>query len=152
MQCLIPSWCTDIYLVQEENFRIRQKSGLTFWQHIALMSDMFIVAKQLVKGCQTLVMDPTRWHTGIATTQNLEGYVRFRFSWKAPHAGSFTFWVSAHFERGRVSRTASTRLRTVFSFLWDWEIPISFASSSGTSNLQRGIAISIFMGYLRRNR
>ena len=34
IHCLIPSWCTDIYLVQGENFRISQESGLTFWPHI----------------------------------------------------------------------------------------------------------------------
>jgi len=28
--------------------------------HIIVMSDMSIVAKHVVKGCQTLVMDPTR--------------------------------------------------------------------------------------------
>ena len=41
----------------------------------------------------------TRWHTGIGTTQNLEGYVRFRFSWKAPYPGSLcsvrAFWARA---------------------------------------------------------
>ena len=57
IQCLIPSWCTDIYPDHGENFRIVQKSGLTFWPHI-IVSDMLIVTKQLVKGCQTLVMDP----------------------------------------------------------------------------------------------
>ena len=31
---LISWWCTDIYLVQGNNFRIWQKSGLTFWWHI----------------------------------------------------------------------------------------------------------------------
>ena len=34
IQCLIPSWCTDIYSGQGENFRIWPKSGLTFWPHI----------------------------------------------------------------------------------------------------------------------
>ena len=34
IHCLIPSWCTDIYSGQGENFRIRPKSGLTFWPHI----------------------------------------------------------------------------------------------------------------------
>ena len=34
VQCLIPSWCTDIYSGQGENFRIWPKSGLTFWPHI----------------------------------------------------------------------------------------------------------------------
>ena len=34
VQCLMPSWCTDIYSGQGENFRIWLKSGLTFWSHI----------------------------------------------------------------------------------------------------------------------
>ena len=58
MQRLTIWWCTDIYLVQAENFRIWQKSGLTF-RNTSLMSDMYIVAMQLVMGCQLLVMDPT---------------------------------------------------------------------------------------------
>ena len=34
IQCLIPSWCTEIYSGQGEKFRIWSKSGLTFWPHI----------------------------------------------------------------------------------------------------------------------
>ena len=34
IQCLIPWWCSDIYLVPGKNFRIWPKSGLTFWPHI----------------------------------------------------------------------------------------------------------------------
>ena len=41
-----------------KNFRIWQKFGLTFWPH-TLMSGMFPVCMLLVKGCQTLVMDPS---------------------------------------------------------------------------------------------
>ena len=52
---------TDIYLVHGENFRIWQKSGLTScWQHIIDVWHVPSIPKQLVNGCQTLVIDPTR--------------------------------------------------------------------------------------------
>ena len=47
---------------QYQTTLVIQQQGLfsvTYNGFLMLMSDMFIVTKQLVKGCQTLLMDPT---------------------------------------------------------------------------------------------
>ena len=42
-----------------KKFRIWHKTGLAFYSNTSLMSGMNLVSMMLVKGCQTLVMDPT---------------------------------------------------------------------------------------------
>ena len=65
------------------------------------MSDMFMVAKQLVKGCQTLVMDPTSPlqqslvntvpHTIMVHWYHLVQGENFRIWWQERKSG-LTFW------------------------------------------------------------
>ena len=58
IQCLIATCCTVIESCKGEKFRIWQKSSHNF-DNTSLMSDIFLVCMLVVKGCQTLVMDPT---------------------------------------------------------------------------------------------
>ena len=78
--------------IQGENFRIWPKSGLTFWRHIILMSDIFIVTKQLVKGCK-------RW--GLLPLECLE-----RPNYRAVNTNNkpylFHFMVSYRWSKKRV--------------------------------------------------
>ena len=124
IQCLIARWCTDIESCKGENFRIRLKSASYIFGDTSLMSDMFLVCMLLVKGCQTLVMDPTS-----LLQQSLVNTV--------PHCKMLHwYWVL----QGREILGSDKNLAT--SYWWHiidvWHVPSVYVACKGLSDLSNG--------------